>query len=69
MDGGVLAGSLRKQGTGRDKLTVTFQTTIPLGVGVSERREMVGGSGALKGVCLELVKRDQEWFARALLVR
>ena len=39
VDGGVLAGFLRKQGTGRDKLTVTFQTTILLNVGLLERRE------------------------------
>jgi len=42
VDGGVLAGFLRKQGTGRDKLTVTFQTTILLAVGLCERRETDG---------------------------
>ncbi len=31
VDGGVLAGLLGDQGSGRDKLTVTFQTTIPVG--------------------------------------
>jgi hypothetical protein len=39
VDGGVLAGSGRKFRTGRDKLTVTFQTTILLTVGLLERRE------------------------------
>jgi hypothetical protein len=35
VDGGVLAGSLgfRAGRSGRDKLTVTFQTTIPVGPG------------------------------------
>ena len=39
VDGGVLAGFERKLGPGRDKLTVTFQTTILLVVGFGERRE------------------------------
>ena len=43
VDGGVLAGFQRKLGTGRDKLTVTFQTTILLVVGLFERRETDGG--------------------------
>ena len=62
MDGGVLAVfgvSWRR----KRQLTVTFQTTIPFGVGFLERREMVGGPGALKGVCLELVKRSF-WIVR-----
>lgn len=47
MDGGVLAGFQRKLGTGRDKLTVTFQTTIMFGVGFYERRETDVGLIAL----------------------
>jgi hypothetical protein len=53
VDGGVLAGSLRKQGTGRDKLTVTFQTTILFGVGFGERREtdveLIASDGSVFG--------------------
>ena len=37
-------------------LTVTFQTTIPFGSGLAQRRETVGWMAAGKGVCLELVK-------------
>jgi hypothetical protein len=43
VDGGVLAGSFVGESwrEGRKRqLTVTFQTTIPVGFGLSERREM-----------------------------
>ena len=60
VDGGVLAGSRRKLGAGRDKLTVTFQTTIPVEPGFSERREMDGKLRGSSGLCLELVKWGRE---------
>jgi hypothetical protein len=60
VDGGVLAGSQRKLGAGRDKLTVTFQTTVPVGPGFFERRETVGRLRGLPELCLELVKWGRE---------
>jgi hypothetical protein len=68
VDGGVLAGSLRKQGTGRDKLTVTFQTTILFGVGFGERREtdveLIASDGSVFGTRhMSLGSRETEGFA------
>jgi hypothetical protein len=60
VDGGVLAGSRRKLGTGRDKLTVTFQTTVSVEPGFFERRETVGRLRGLPELCLELVKWGRE---------